>query len=397
MPDSSTATAANPRWENQAPIIAHDPPRWLVRALGWLLIALFTVAVLAAIFVHVPETVQSRFELVTEGGADPIQSPRAAVLEHVLVRPGQAVKKGDRLFVMHVDQVREWRTEIDTRGEALRAMRERSGKFDEEHASAIRIKDSEIEEAKREIAFRQQHLAAMSDVVSRVEKLAANGLISQIELSSHRIALAQSEKDLEQSKRMLAQRQIERQNLDTANSRQHIDEKSAEEDLAIRIAALQQPLSTSANGLLEIRAPYDAICVTVTQQNAGDVVSPGEELCQLAPVTRALQARLDLPEAGLSELKTGQRVRFLFDAFPYQRFGVVNGAIDWISPAAITRQQRSEFLAVASLDHHEIVSGANKYPLKSGMRGMARITVGRRALIEYAFEPLRQLHENMKP
>jgi multidrug resistance efflux pump len=229
-----------------------------------------------------------------------------------------------------------------------------------------------------------------------VEKLAANGLVSQIELSSHRIALAQSEKDLEQARRSLAQRGLERQNLVTARARQRMDEKSAEEDLAIRISSLNQPLAASANGLLEIRAPYDGVCVTITHQNAGDVVSPGEELCQLSPLTKHLQARLELPETGLSQLETGQRVRLLLDAFPYQRFGVVSGKVDWISPAAITRQQQSEFVALASLDRHDIVSGRNTYPLKSGMRGTARITVGRRALIEYAFEPLRQLRENLK-
>jgi hypothetical protein len=31
------------------------------------------------------------------------------------------------------------------------------------------------------------------------------------------------------------------------------------------------------------------------------------------------------------------------------------------------------------------------------MSGKARITVGRRPLIEYAFEPLRQVRENLRP
>ena len=397
MRTPTIATVERPGWESQAPLVAHDPPRWLVRALGWLLIALFATALLAAIFVHVPETVQSRFELVTEGGADPIQSPRAAVLEQVLVRPGQTVKKGDRLFVMRVDEVREWRTDTDARAEALRALRERSPKLEEEHASALRIKDGEIDQAEREVAFRGTHLATMRDLAARVEKLAATGLISQIELASHRIALAQSDKDLEQARKTLSQRRLERQGLVMERTRQRIEEKSAADDLAIRIAALEQPLAASANGLLEIRAPYDAVCVGVTQQNAGGVVAPGEQLCQLSPVTRHLQARLDLPETGLSQLQPRQRVRLLFDAFPYQRFGVVTGAVDWISPAAVTRQQGSDFVAVASLDRREIVAGRNVYPLKSGMKGVARITVGRRALIEFAFEPLRKLRENLKP
>ncbi len=394
---SSTAEIGQRAWEEQVPFVPQDPPRWFVPALAWLLIALFAVALIAAIFVRVPETVQSRFVLLPEGGADPIQSPRPAVIEQVLVRQGQKVKKGDRLFLLRVDQVREWRTDTDTREEALRALPERSAKLEEAYNSSLRIKDSEIDQAEREVAFRVKHVEIMRDLVDRVEKLAKTGLISQIELASHRLDLAQSEKDLEVARKTLAQRGLERQRIETDRKQQRIEEKSAADDLKIRISALQQPLSMSANGLLEIRAPYDAVCVRVTQQNAGGVVAPGEQLCQLSPVTPRLQARLDVPETGLARLEAHQRVRLLFDAFPYQRFGVVNGSIDWISPAAVAREQGSDFVALASLDKKQIVAGGNAYALKPGMRGEERVTVGRRALIEFAFEPLRKLHENLAP
>jgi membrane fusion protein len=394
---SSTAASGQPAWEEQAPLIRQEPPHWFAPALAWLLIALFAVALLAAIFVRIPETVQSRFVLLQEGGADPIQSPRPAVIEQVLVRAGQQVKKGDRLFLLRVDQVREWRTEMDTRQEALRALGDRSAKLEEQYGSSLRIKDGEIDQAEREVAFRIKHVEIMRDLLSRVEKLSRSGLMSDIELASHRLDLAQSEKDLEVARKTLAQRHLERRRIETDRKQQRIEEKAAADDLAIRISALRQPLSTSANGLLEIRAPYDGVCVRVTQENAGSVVAAGEQLCQVSPLSSRLQARLDVPESGLSLLKAQQHVRLLFDAFPYQRFGVVSGSIEWISPAAVAREQGSEFVALASLDRKQIVAGGNAYALKPGMRGQARITVGRRALIEYAIEPLHKLHENLAP
>lgn len=397
MRTASAVTTERAVWQQQDALVPHDPPGWFVPALAWLLIALFVTALLASVLVHVPETVESKFVLVPVGGADPIQSPRPAVIEQVLVHAGQTVKKGDKLFVMRVDEVREWRTDTDSRKDALRAIRERATKSEEAHASALRLKDSEIDQAQREVTFRTTHLQIMRDLTARVEKLSATGLMSQIDAANQRLALAQSEKDLEQARRSLAQRQIERQRLDTERTSQRIAEKAEEQDLRIRIAALQQPLSMSENGLLEIRAPYDAVCVTATQQNAGGVVAAGEQLCQLSPIRGRLQARLELPESGLSRLEPHQRVRLLFDAFPYQRYGVVTGAVDWISPAAVARQQGSDFVAFASLDQSAIKAGTNAYPLRAGMNGAARITVGRRTLIEYAFEPLRQLRENLEP
>ncbi|MGZ4777761.1 MAG: HlyD family secretion protein [Thermoanaerobaculia bacterium] len=394
---TSTVTIERPMWEGEDPLVSNEPPGWFVPALAWILIVLFVTVLLASILVHVPETIESRFVLVTEGGADPIQSPRPAVIEQVLVRPGQSVKKDDRLFVMRVDQVREWRTETESRQEALRALLERSAKLEETHAAALRIKDGEIEQAQREVVFRTTHLATMKDLVQRVEKLAATGLISQIELASHRIALAQSQKDLALARQNLAQSRLERDQLETERKRQRIEEKSTGDDLQIRIAALQQPLAASPNGLLEIRAPYDAVVMKLTQQNAGGVVAAGEQLCQLSPTTSRLEARLEVPETGVSRLAPRQSVRLLFDAFPYQRFGMATGAIEWVSPAAVTRDQGSDFVAVASLDKRDIVAGVHSYPLRAGMKGQARVTVGRRALIEYAFEPLRGMRENLQP
>jgi len=75
----------------------------------------------------------------------------------------------------------------------------------------------------------------------------------------------------------------------------------------------------------------------------------------------------------------------------------VTGKLDWISPSAVTSSDGSHFIALASLDRSVISPRAGQIlPLRVGMRGEAHIIVGRRTLIEYAFEPIRQLRESMK-
>jgi membrane fusion protein len=376
-------------WEQDAPLLPQEKPAWFAAAVAWLLILMFATALLAAIFIEVPETIRARFVLVPEGGSDPIQAPRQAIIEKVLVRAGQQVRKGEPLFLLRVDEVREWRTEAATRSESLAALRERSRSLEMTYSSAVRIKESEIEQAERDVDFRKQYEGVMRDLVARVEKLAATGLMSDIELTSHRLGLAQSQKDLDVAQKTLAQRRIELQRLAMERDRQRIDEKSSEQELSIRIAALEQPLAASANGLLEIRAPYDAILTDVIAENEGSVLAPGSPMAQLTPLSGRLEAQLSLPETALPKLETGQNVRFLFDAFPYQRYGAVPGKVEWISPAAVARHEGSSFEGLASV-------GETEHPLLPGMAGTARITVGRRALIEYAFEPLQQLRENLR-
>ncbi|PYL76134.1 MAG: hypothetical protein DMF26_06885 [Verrucomicrobia bacterium] len=77
----------------ESEMLPQEPPPWIVRVTAWLLLAAFLWALLIAIVVRLPETVRCRFVLIPATGADPIQSPRQAVISHVAVNEGQPVKK----------------------------------------------------------------------------------------------------------------------------------------------------------------------------------------------------------------------------------------------------------------------------------------------------------------
>jgi len=123
------------------------------------------------------------------------------------------------------------------------------------------------------------------------------------------------------------------------------------------------------------------------------VVQSGQELCQLARADSKPVARLALNESGLAKLNINQPVRFFLEAYPYQRYGALSGKLDWVSPSAIAATSGQYFVALASID-----DSANRHhlALKPGMKGEARIRVGSRTLIEYAFEPIRQLGEGVR-
>jgi hemolysin D len=106
------------------------------------------------------------------------------------------------------------------------------------------------------------------------------------------------------------------------------------------------------------------------------------------------RARLLLREDGLPRLEHGQVVQFFFEAFPYQRYGTVTGELTWISPAAATTPDGPRFTGYARLHRPEILVEGDAKPLQVGMNGQARIRTGERTLLEFAFEPLRQLREN---
>lgn len=382
----------------ESEMLPQDPPPWVIRSAAWLLLAAFLFASLIAIVMRLPETVRCPFVLVPATGADPVQSPRQAVISRVAVSEGETVKSGEQLFVLRSDEIRGWDTQLRTLTEDLRTKEEGLTESDTAYVAQLNIKKAEIEQAKSEVKFRENHAKTSQNLVTRMEKLAEKGGLSEIDLVKLKLDLAASEKDFSVTQRTLQQVDLDRERMEMEHARQRGEQQSEIEKLKMHIGALKTDLENSQQDLLTIRSPYDGVIISMDQRTVGSVVHQGQVLCQLAPLDAKPRARMILNEAGLPKLVVAQRVRYFFEAFPYQRYGAVTGSLDWISPSAVSSADGSSFIALASLDRSAISPRPGQsLPLRVGMRGNAHIIVGSRTLIEYAFEPIRQLRESMRP
>ncbi len=115
----------------------------------------------------------------------------------------------------------------------------------------------------------------------------------------------------------------------------------------------------------------------------------------LAPSEGKIVAQLSVPEEAMAEVRPGQPVKLLLNAFPYQRYGARDAKIVAMSPAVTGTPEGQVFHATALLADQSITAGGISHPLRPGMRGEARIIVGRRTLIDYVFEPIRRLKESI--
>ena len=374
-----------------------EPPPWIVRSTAWLLIGAFLFALLIAIVVRLPETVHCPFVLIPATGADPIQSPVRAIISHVGVDEGQPVKAGEELFVLRSDEIRGLDTQFRTLTEDLRSKEESLTRYETAYVAQIGIKKAEIEQAKSEVKFRENHASTSRDLVTRLEKLATQGGFSQIDLVKLKLDLAGSEKDLSVAQRTVQQVNLDRERMETEHARQRGEQQAEIEKLKMRIDALKADLQNANQNLLTVRSPYGGVIISMEQRTVGSVVQQGQVLCQLAPREAKPRARMTLNEAALAKLTVAQHIRFFFQAFPYQRYGTVTGKLDWVSPSAVTTTDGSHFIALGSLNRYDISRGPGKVlPLRVGMKGDAHIIVGGRTLMEYAFEPIRQLRESMR-
>jgi multidrug resistance efflux pump len=381
----------------ESEMLPQEPPPWIIRSTAWILLGAFLLALLIAIVMRLPETVRCPFVLVPDTGADPVQSPVRAIISHVGVDEGQPVKAGEELFVLRSDEIRGLDTEFRTLTEDLRSKEESLARSDNAYTSQLGIKSAEIEQAKSEVKFRENHANTSRELVTRMEKLAKLGGESEIDLIKLKLDLAGSEKDLSVAQRTVQQVNLDRERMETEHARQRAEQQSEIEKLKMRIGALKTDLKNAQQNLLTIRSPYEGVIISMDQRSVGTFVQQGQVLCQLAPKDSKPRARMTLNEVGLPKLIVTQRIRYFFEAYPYQRYGTVTGKLDWISPSAVTTSDGSRFTALGSLDRYDIFSRAGKVlPLRVGMRGDAHIIVGSRTMIEYAFEPIRQLRESMR-
>lgn len=381
----------------ESEMLPQDPPPWIIRWTAWLLIGFLLAAFIVACIVKLPETVHCSFVLVPATGADPIQAPHQAIIDRVSVGEGQSVKKGTELFVLRSDEIRGWDTQFRTLKEDLRTKEESLTQSDSSYTAQMKMKQSEIEQAGSEVTFRENHAKTTRDLVTRMEKLAKEGGFSEIDLVRMKLDLAGSEKDMSVAQKTLQQVNIERQRMETERARQRGEQKAEIEKLKMRITALKGDLENAQQNLLMVRSPYDGVVISLDQRTVGSVVNQGQVLCQLSPEDAQPRARMNVDEASLAKLAVAQRVRYFFEAYPYQRFGAVGGTLDWISPSPVSSTDGAHFIALASLDRASIARPRGKtLPLRVGMRGDAHIIVGGRTPIEFVLEPIHQLRENMK-
>ncbi len=369
-------------------------PSWVALSTGLLMILLAGLALAAAIIVPVPDTIRCMFTLVPEGGADPVRATTEGTLSRIVAAPAQAVKKGDELFVIRSKEIQSWTTELRTLEQDRKACRQRGILLADLQRQASEIQKAKIGQHEKDLVYQQEYLGVLKNFLMRIEKLGGEGLVPEVEVLSQRLSASKAERDLASTRELRDMAALELDKMRTEYDRQVAELALEEEKITLRAASLRRLLRDCTEDVVGVRAPFDGTVVAVERKNPGDVVSFGEELCRIARSDSTLMAELTPPEDGVPRLQAGQRIQLFFKAFPYERFGTGTGTLKWVSPAAVKSREGDKFVVLASLDIQSMDAQGQARPLRAGMQGDARITVGRRTMIEYVFEPIRRLREN---
>jgi HlyD family secretion protein len=428
--------------------IEQRPPDAIARSTLYVVAALMLVMIIWASVSDVDKIVVARGKLVTPLPNIVIQPLETSVLQSLDVRVGQVVKKGERLAVLDPTFASADLEQARARHGSLSAEVARlESELTLNSGSAAPRANSEDQRlhanllSERRANF-QAHLRQLDESLSRLKaslvtnqkdqeilEARAKSLL-EIEGMQQKLVDAQYGAKLKVLESREHRQEIERDLVQTRNRaleiRKEVASTEAQREAFVkewRQKAFEELVTAKRErdgiaeqlnkaerrqSLVYLVAPADAVVLEIAKRSVGSVLREAEPLFTLVPLNAPLEAEVQINSEDVGLVKVGDPSRIKIDAFPYQRHGIVDGAVRHISEDAFSRDNPAQIAAAARQSEAYYLSRIDLGPIKlekvpkntrllPGMTLTAEVVIGQRKVISYFLYPiLRTLDESIR-
>jgi hemolysin D len=275
-----------------------------------------------------------------------LQPQETAEIKRVNVTIGQTIKRGDVLFVLDPTIPQADFLQIEGSYQGI--------------INALDISE-------REINTIQARIVAAKETEEMVRQLVEKNF------QSRRALIEQFEKRLELQQTLLNARAKRNELLSQRNSYQQ-----------------QLVKAKRRKELIEIIAPRDGVILEVSNLTVGSVARATEPLVTLVPTDVPIMAEISIDPSNISGISVGQHAKVKLDAFPFQRYGYIEGSVVAVSPDAIqSRAQNGQSSYIVRIKFER--TDENKGLLGKIIPGMSligEIRTDERTVLEYILDPL---------
>jgi membrane fusion protein len=344
-----------------------------------------------------------------------VPSESATVLERPVVE-GQSVHAGDTLFVLALERPRlPAQAQADVRRslvERQRSLQDASRQQEGLVASQLLALDRRLQtlEAERlqvesERGLQQQRVALAQQALERLQALRRAQFISDAQVLGKQEELLALQGQMQALERQRTALSRERVQLEGERRNLPMLARGAQGEIERDLAALtREAAEQDTERRMIVRAPQDGVLSAVLAE-PGQAVSPSSALASLVPAGAVLQAQLYAPSSAVGFVRPGQSVRLRLEAFPYQKYGQLDGHVVQVSRTPLStgelaaqpltaslagvaagRVGEALFRITVALD--DPTRQGWPQPLVAGMRLQADVLLERRRLVEWLFEPL---------
>lgn len=377
-------------------------------------------------------------KLIVAGHSQVIQIYEHSRLAVLHVKEGQKVNQGDALLTLDIlgvdEEVKGLQKKIDSllllklRYQAL--SQEASpqklyhfNKLDEktkksilisyqkekdEFESNINLIDTEIEINNKNQTMIHNELLSLNTLKENInqrfllkKKLFIKKIISQMEY-------LENEKELLEINRVITIKNAEYQliksqekklneNLDTLEKQKklewHDKYKQYESELLIYSQNLNH--AQKRQQLKIVRSPVTGTVQQITNYTLGSSLQPSQQVMTIIPDNQHNIAEVNILNKDIGFIHVGQKAMIKIDAFPYTRYGTLEGSITNIAKDSIQHEQLGlVYPATIELNTQMIESNNQQYSLAPGMSLVAEIIIDKRRVIDYFLSPIEVYRHN---
>jgi len=405
--------------------IENKPINPLGRAIFWTLLALIFVTVLILYLGKVDVVVSAQSRVIPDGNIKIIQPLEIGVVDSILVKEGDLVKKGDILVKINpssvdpaLESTRRNLLEIKEEIDRLKGNSSYSGSSQLQRSigeaqystiqNQVRIKYTELAKTNEQIQAVQSQiknnayllaqakdkelrLEEVLDIISHEEYNKTLSEISQYTASgkelNHKIAELNKQKTQLNHEVALINSNQRRENLETANIREKEIAQLEAQVKEIEFKSMQQ----------KIASPVDGHISTILISTVGGVVTPAQQLMSVIPIDTPLLVKATVLSKDIGFVKEGMDVSLKVDTFNFQKYGLLEGVVKTVSKDSIKDEQLGLIYEVfITPKTTTLMVEGRQEPLRPGMSVTSEIKTAKRRIIEFFIYPLtRYLKESV--
>ena len=424
--------------------LTDEPPNPLGRMVLWTLLAMMGALVGWAVVGQLDIVAVAEGKLIPQSYLKIVQPSEPGIVKEILVKEGDAVRAGQVL--MRMDALI---TDADARSLANDYQRKRAtlARIDAELAdrpyapaagdppelareiaaqhranrgaldAALAEERSRLVKARHEVALAEQVQAKLGEILPHYvaqdqafDKLAKDGFAGPLMASDKKRERIEREQEaktqahlIESARASVQQAETKLAQIDSDYRRQLHAERNEIRGQADRLAQ-EIAKQTHRQALLELKAGQDSVVKDLATHSIGTVVQPGTVLLTLVPQDDTLRAEVWVANDDIGFVRQGHAARLKFAAYPFQKYGMVDGTVLHVSADAADggaghataanggsgRTAPLVYKALVMLDAMELAMDGRRFPLSAGMQANAEILIGRRSVLDYLLSPVRK-------
>lgn len=404
------------------------------KAFIYTLLALLLSLIIGSFFFKIDIISQSSGIIIPSNKTQHVQHLEGGIVEAIYVKEGQAVDEDDLLVKLESVSIEAKIEQLALELHQMKASQQRLIAFINQHDMVL-PKNDVIPEAiwKTEVNLFQTQLKQFTDNVSlksliiEQEKEQAAGLKKSVELLEQSLAyidesldISQSLVEVELNSRLEHLSQLEMRNKQAnefnekknayQNSLQNIKLFTIDKELFItnflennqkelnhlkkKSKQLTEQLSDYQDQLerVEMRSPAEGIIQSITVNNSGEVILPGETVATITPTDKPLIIEARIPISDIGWIATNSQAKVRLPLNLSGRYKAVDATVTYISSDRVSDENTKQVYYKCNLETDQMYFNNNndRYYFYPGMSVDVSFIIGTRSLLDYFIEPIYQ-------